>query len=112
MDDGFGALQSTLGGFNGLAGDGAGAILMSFEFHQASGNNLGEMALLVALCNLNSLVDAAIAQGSSYGGSEGARLLAGRVVCHGAINHDPDRPARHNEQDDDHDFRNDTHLLP
>ena len=26
--------------------------------------------------------------------------------------HDADRPARHNEQDDDHDLRDDAHLLP
>ena len=85
---------------------------MSLEFHQASGDNLGQMALLVALGDFDGLVDAAIAQGSGNCGSESARLLAGGVVCHGAVNHDADRPARHNEQDDDHDLRNDTHLLP
>jgi hypothetical protein len=93
VDDGFGALQSALGGFNGLARDGARAILVGLELHQASGNNLGQMALLVALGNLDGLVDAAIAQGSGDCGSEGARLLASRVVCHGAIDHDADRPA-------------------
>src|SRR5208282_219341 len=112
VDDGLGALQSALGSLNGLAGDCSGAILVSLEFHQASGDNLGQMALLVALGDLDGFVDAAVAQGSSYGGGEGARLLAGRVVCHGAIDHDTDRPARHDEQDDDHDLRNDTHLLP
>src|SRR5208282_3036697 len=93
VDDGFSALQSALRGFNGLAGDGAGAILVSLELHQASSHNLGQMALLVALGNLDGLVDTAIAQGSGDCGSEGARLLASCVVCHGAIDHDADRPA-------------------
>jgi hypothetical protein len=62
VDNGFRAFQSALGGFNGLAGDGARAILVGLELHQASGNNLGQMALLVALGNLDGLVDAAIAQ--------------------------------------------------
>src|SRR5208282_163743 len=43
VNDGFGALQSALGSFNGLAGDGAGAILVGLEFHQASRDNLGQM---------------------------------------------------------------------
>ncbi len=93
MDNGFGALQSALGSFNGLARDGAGAILMSLEFHEAGGNNLGQMAFLVALGDLDGLVDAAIAQSPGNGRSESARLLASRAVCHGTVNHDADRPA-------------------
>ncbi len=112
MDDGFSALQSALGSFNGLAGDGTGAILVGLEFHEAGGDNLGQMALFVALCDLDGFINAAVTQGSGYGRGKGARLLARGAVRHGSIDHDADRPARHNEQDDDHDFRDDTHLLP
>src|SRR5579862_903846 len=62
VDDGFGAFQSALGGFNGFARDCAGAILVSLEFHEAGGDDLGQMALLVALGNLDGFVDAAIAK--------------------------------------------------
>src|SRR3984957_9193054 len=112
VDDGLGALESALGSFNGFAGDGAGAILVSLEFHQAGGNNLGQMALLVALGNFDGLVDAAVAQSAGDSGGKGARLLAGRVIGHPAIDHDADGPAGHDEQNDDHGSGNPSHGLP
>src|SRR6185437_16452371 len=52
VDNGLGALQSALGGFDGLAGN-LTALLVSAEFHQARGDDLRQVALLVALCNLD-----------------------------------------------------------
>src|SRR5579864_1140511 len=94
VDDGFGAFQSALRGFNGFAGDSAGAVLVSLEFHQTGCDYLGQVALLVALRDLDSFIDAAIAQCSGYCRGKGARLLAGGAVRHPAINHHADRPAR------------------
>src|SRR5437667_172777 len=54
----------------------------------------------------------AIAEGPGHCRGKGARLLASRVICHGTVNHDPDRPARHDEQNDDHGLRHQTHRFP
>src|SRR5713226_9261956 len=92
MDNGFGALKSALGSLDGLARN-LSAFLVSAEFHQARGDNLGQVAFLVALRNLDGFFDLAIAQCASNGRSECARLLAGRAECHGPVNHYADRPA-------------------
>src|SRR4029077_18302420 len=57
VNNGFGAFQSALGGFNGFARDCARRILVSVEFHQAGGNNLGQVALLIALGNFDGFVN-------------------------------------------------------
>src|SRR5271165_5638776 len=80
VDDGFGAFQGALGGFNGFARDRARGILVGLELHQAGGHNLGQMALLVALGNLDGFVDAAIAQSTGNCRSERTRLLASRAI--------------------------------
>ena len=107
VHDGFGALQSALGGFDGLARDFAGLSWWAWNSMQASGDNLGQVALLVALGNLDGFVDLAIAQRAGHGRSKRARLLAGGAEGHPAVDHDADRPARHDEQNDDHDLRQD-----
>ena len=89
MNDGFGALQSALGSFDGLARNLA-AFLVRPEFHQASGDDLGQVALLVALGDLDGFVDLAIAQGPGNGGSERTRLFTRGAEGHRAINHDAD----------------------
>ena len=53
---------------------------VGLEFLQASGDDLRQVALLVALGNLDRFVDLAFAQGAGNGGSERARLLAGSAV--------------------------------
>src|SRR5207253_6966043 len=60
VNDGFGALQSALGSFNGFARNFA-ALLVSAEFHQAGGDHLGQMALLVALGDPDGFINLAIA---------------------------------------------------
>ena len=49
---------------------------------QTSGDNLGQVALLVALGYLDGFVDLAFTQGASDGGSKGARLLTGCAERH------------------------------
>ena len=70
------------------------------------------MALLVALRHLDGFINLAFAQGARHRGCEGARLLAGGAERHVTIDHHADRPARHDEQDYDHDFGQQTHRLP
>jgi len=78
--------------------------LVRTKFHEASGDYLGQMALLVALGNFDGFVNAAIAECAGHGRSKCPRLFARRAVCHGAVNHYTDRPARHDEEYDDDAF--------
>src|ERR1035441_4883129 len=112
VDDGFGAFQSALGGFNGFARDGARGILVSLELHQASGDNLGQVALLVALGNLDGFIDTAIAQSTRHGGGKGARLFAGGAIGHPAVDHHADRPTGHDEENDDDGSGDPAHCFP
>src|SRR5580692_9266679 len=112
VDDGFGAFQSALGGFNGFARDCARRILVSLEFHQASGHNLGQVALLVAFGNLDGFVNAAIAQRAGYGRGERTRLFASRAIGHPAIDHHANRPPRHDEENGNYGPGNPSHCLP
>src|SRR5579864_8389463 len=112
VDNSFGALQSALRGLDGFARDCARAILVSLELHQAGGDNLGQMALLVALGNLDSLVNAAIAQSARDCRGKGTRLLTSSAIGHPAVDHHANGPARHDEQDDDDGSSNPSHCLP
>src|SRR5438270_551681 len=111
MDDRFGALQGALRGLNGFARN-LTTFLMSTELHQASSNDLGQMALFIALGNLDGFVNFAVAKRSGDRGGECPRLLTRCAKCHGAVNHHTDGPARHDEQDSDHDLRQIAHLFP
>src|SRR5229473_1787211 len=112
VHDGFGAFQCALGSFNGLAWNFARAILMGLEFHQARGDHLGQVTFLVALGHFDRFVNLAFAERPSNGGSERAGLIASGVESHPTVNHHADRPPRHDEQNDNHDLRQKTHLLP
>ena len=59
MNDRFRTLQCAFAGFDLFTGN-VGGIAVSFEFLQARGNYFGEMGLLVALRNSNSLVNLSI----------------------------------------------------
>ena len=111
VNDGFGTLQGALGSFDLLAGNVVG-IAVGLELLQAGGDDLGQVALLVALGDLDGFLDLAFTQGAGNRGSKGARLLAGGAERHGAIDHDANRPARHDEQNDDDDLRQNSHLFP
>ena len=96
MDNGFGALERALRGLNGLARNLA-TILVSPELHQASGDNLGQVAFLVALGDLDGLIDTAIPERAGHCGGKSPRLLARRAECQPAVDHDANRPTGHDE---------------
>src|SRR5213078_1537291 len=77
-------------------------IAVGLEFLQAGGNYFGQMALLVALGHADGFIQLAFAQGAGHGRSKLAGLLAGRAESDPAVNHDPDGPRRHDEENDDH----------
>src|SRR3984893_2033945 len=112
VHDGFGPLEGALGSFNGLARNFTRAILVGLEFHQARSDHLGQMTFLVALGDFDRFVNLAFAHRSGNRGSERAGLIAGGVESHPTVNHHADRPTRHDEQNDNHDLRQKTHLLP
>ena len=80
------------------------------KFLQASHDNLGQMALVVTVGDLDGFVQLAFAQRAGHGRSELARLLAGAVIGDQAIDHHADRPCRHEEQQDDHESGRPAHL--
>src|SRR5258708_25219838 len=70
------------------------------------------MALLVALGHFDGLINFAVAQRACHCRSKLPRLLAGGVKGHVAVNHHAERPARHDEKDDDYAAGYPTHRLP
>ncbi len=98
-------------GFDLLARD-VGGIAVGLELLQAGDHDLGQVALLVALGDFDGFVDLAFTQRAGNGGSKRARLLAGRAEGHGAIDHHANRPARHDEQNEDNDLGQNSHLFP
>jgi hypothetical protein len=88
------------------------AVLVGLEFHQACRDDLGQVALLVPLGHLDRFVDLAFAQRAGDCRSECPRLVASRVEGHPTVNHHANRPARHDEKNDDHGLRQNAHLLP
>ena len=111
MDDGFGAFEGALRGFDGFARNVA-RVLVCAKFHQASGHNLGQVALFIALGHFNGFVNFSIPQRTCHCRSKGPRLLAGRVECHVAVNHHAEGPSGHDKKNADDDFCQDPHLVP
>ena len=70
------ALKCALGGLDLLGGERAAAAVVA-ELLQAGGDDFSQMRLLVAVGNLDRLVQLALFQGAGDAGSELARLLAG-----------------------------------
>src|SRR5579883_2647043 len=85
---------------------------MSAELLQTGHNNLSQMALVVTIGDLDSLVELAFAERACDRGSELAGLLAGAIVGDQAIDHHADRPCRHEEQHNDHDTGRPPHGFP
>ena len=85
---------------------------MRLKFLQSGHNDLGQMALLVTIGDLDRLVEFTFAQRAGHGRSECAALLAGCTESHGPIDHDADGPRGHDEHEDNDRFRERSHLLP
>src|ERR1022692_3704266 len=87
VHDGFGAFQSPLGGFDLFARDFR-TDLMSLEFLQTGHHNLGEVALLVTVRDLDGFVQFALAQCAGHRRSKCARLFTCSAVRHQTVYHD------------------------
>ena len=85
---------------------------MGLELLKAGDDDLGQVALLVALGDLDGFLNLAFTQCAGNCGSKSTRLFASRTECHGAIDHDANRPARHDEQNENNDLGQNSHLSP
>ena len=77
VNDGFGTLQRALGGFDLLAGNVSG-IAVGLELLQAGGDDLGQVALLVALGNFDGFIDLAFTQGAGQRREQRHATVCGR----------------------------------
>ena len=86
VNDGDGAFETALGGFDYFS---IRNLLRSrLKFGKAGGDDLGDVALLVALGDGDCFVELAFFQCAGDLLNEHTRLLAGRAVHQGAVNHD------------------------
>ena len=99
MDDGLGPFEGALRAFHLLLGDVA-ARTEAAELLQAGGDDFGEVRLLAAVAQFDCLVQTAILERAGNLGRKLARLLARCVEVEVAVDHDGQRPDRHDEQDD------------
>src|SRR6185369_4600672 len=111
VNDSFGALESSLGCLDLFARN-LRADLVRLEFLETSHDDLGQVALLEAVGNLDGFVQFSFAQSAGNCRCELARLFTGRAVSHQAVNHDTDGVGRHDEQADNDGFRQGPHLPP
>jgi hypothetical protein len=84
---------------------------VGLELLKTGGNNLRQVALLVAVGNLDGLINLAVLQRAGNRRGEGAGLAAGGREGQRAVNHDADGPAGHDEQNSDDRQRRPCHLL-
>ncbi len=86
--------------------------LVRLELLQARHYNLRQMALLVAIGDLDGFIQLAFAQRAGHGRSESARLLLGGVIRHEAVDHDADGIGGHEEQQNNDAAGQSAHLRP
>src|SRR6516162_449878 len=110
-DDRLGPVQGALGRVDLLPWD-FGADLVGLKLLQAGDDDLCQMALFVAVGDLNGFVQLTFAQCASHRRSKRAGLLAGGAVSHHAVNHDANRIGRHDEQQNHHQLGQRSHLIP
>ena len=70
------------------------------------------MALLIALGNRDCFVELIVLQRARNLLNEYAGLLTRRTEHQRAVNHDTDRPGRHNKEKHDDSLRRDAHVVP
>ena len=88
MHDGDRALETPLGGFDDFGV--AYLLRCGLKFAEARGNNLGDVAFLVALRDGDRFIQLAILERTSDLLYKHTRLLARRAVHQGAVDHDAD----------------------
>src|SRR5690349_20135389 len=100
MDDGNRALETALGSVDDV---GIRYLLRSrLKFREAGGDELGDVALLVAFGNRDGFIELAVLERTGHLLHEDAGLLASRTVHQGAVNHDSERINGKKKQDYDH----------
>jgi hypothetical protein len=82
------------------------------EFLQTSHDHLGQVALAITVGDLDGFVQLAFAQGPGHGRSELPRLTAGPIVGNQTVDHDANRPCRHNKEHDHHESGQPAHHRP
>src|SRR5438309_12032632 len=85
---------------------------MGTEFLKAGFHNLGQMAAFILLSNTDSLFDLSFFQATGNSGSEFTGLLASLAEGNVTINHDADRPGRHDGEQNDDSLGGQTHVTP
>ena len=106
VHDGDGAFEAALGSFDHFfIVDLRGSRL---EFGEARRDNLGDVALLVALGDGDRFVELVVLQRAGDLLHENAGLLARRAVHQRTVDHDAHRPRGHNEQNDHNDLGRDS----
>src|SRR4051794_10095751 len=86
--------------------------LMSFKFLQSGNDYLRQMALIETVSNLNSFIQLAFTQRARDCWSKSPRLLTCGAISKNTINHNANRPGRHNEQNRHNDLVDQTHVAP
>src|SRR6202789_3638676 len=111
MNDGLGTLKSALRTldllFRNIA---AGA--EAAELLQAGGDNLCQVRLFAAICNLDRLIQTTVLQRTGNLRRKLARLLAGGREVKRAINDHRERPDRHDEKQNDDATGQPAHVAP
>jgi hypothetical protein len=111
VDNRFGAFESALGSIDFLTRD-IRTHLMSAEFLQAGHNDFGQVALAITVADLDRLVQLALTQRARNRRRKLPALLTSSVKRNQAIDHNANRPGRHDEQGDNHHLRRPAHLKP
>src|SRR6476646_10588632 len=109
MNDGLGALQSATRTLNRVLSCRS---ARSAKLLKASGNNLGEMGLFVAISDLDRFFQLAVFQSAGNLRRKLARLLAGSREVQVAVDHHGQRPDRLNEENDGNRAGRPSHMLP
>src|SRR5208283_3713441 len=110
VNNGDGTLQAALGGFDDFRV--RNLLRSGLEFREAGGDNLGDVALLVALGDGDCFIELAILESARNLLNEQARLLARIVVHEEAVNHDTERVHREDEENNDDDLGEESHGSP
>jgi len=111
VHDGFGAFQSALRSFDVLTGN-LRTHLVGLKLLQSRHHYFGKVTLFVTVRDLDGFVELAFLQSACHGRSEGAGLFTRGAIGQQPVDHDADRPRRHDEQANDHQFGGEAHLCP
>src|SRR5579872_1913047 len=109
--DGFGAFQRAFRGFDLFTGN-LGAELMGSEFLQTGDDNLGQVALVITVGDLDRFIELAFTESAGNRRGKLPRLFASTVVGQQTIDHDTDGPGGHEEQNDDDGPGRPAHIAP